>query len=513
MLSLFPFVDQSVVAPTVALLPLASYVLLLFAHRQYDGEEGPSAKREASFIEGGVRRLRTQIPFEEDRKFIVLKGLFALLYSVSLGFAACASLASWLYPGNAVVIGFGNVAAALVMVAVLRRRERDVCNVLPKLFLPVTSFCYLFLGALWPTEGVLVCAAVLFVLFGCYEILNAHTAYAYSSYDAVRCLWELYSSKTGNSVGFFLGWACATASLFCFEADTTTLLVLCFFMVSLAAVVDTALFKEMKLEFREVVVDNEPTLEVLDAKNYEALLQGRGRVEPRLRGACRAVQALAAAERDLPFAGEGAQRPVHQGRAGAVHAHRQEPHLQHLPEDGGALAPGADRSGGERREGRLKPAGAGMPWAEAVLARRRLVPCSSTWPQLGRSLRTPGLPRVLPAGEHAPLTGHLRRVHTVGRRCCAAASYRWTLKNAASSSAQWQAQFPRHEEASMEGIETYCKTLGLGSFGMSALSARDRRQGRAHRAHARHALRPRLRAPKSCGPGRWRCAARSWKGC
>ena len=55
------------------------------------------------------------------------------------------------------------------------------------------------------------------------------------------------------------------------------MLVLCFFMVSLAAVVDTALFKEMKLEFREVVVDNEPTLEVLDAKNYEALLQGRGR--------------------------------------------------------------------------------------------------------------------------------------------------------------------------------------------------------------------------------------------
>ena len=198
MLSLFPFVDQSVVAPTVALLPLASYVLLLFAHRQYDGEEGPSAKREASFIEGGVRRLRTQIPFEEDRKFIVLKGLFALLYSVSLGFAACASLASWLYPGNAVVIGFGNVAAALVMVAVLRRRERDVCNVLPKLFLPVTSFCYLFLGALWPTEGVLVCAAVLFVLFGCYEILNAHTAYAYSSYDAVRCLWELYSLEDGQ---------------------------------------------------------------------------------------------------------------------------------------------------------------------------------------------------------------------------------------------------------------------------------------------------------------------------
>ena len=277
-LSLLPFVDQSVIAPTIGLLPIASYVLLLIAFRQYAGrEEETAAWKATSSFSVGLRRLKTQIPFEEDRKFIVLKGIFTLLYSVSLGFVACAALAGWLYPANAVVIGFGNVIAALIMVAVLRERERDICNILPRLFLPVTSFCYLFLGVLWPTEGILICAIVLFVLFGCYEILNAHTAYAYSSYDAVRCLWELYASKAGNSVGFFLGWAFAAACLFLFQVDTVTLLVLCFFMVSIAVAVDTVLFKEMKLEFREVVIDNEPTLEVLDPKAIESVLQGRGR--------------------------------------------------------------------------------------------------------------------------------------------------------------------------------------------------------------------------------------------
>lgn len=275
MLALFPFVDQSVVKVLVALLPMASYALLLLARRQYAGEGGPSAKGEPA-PKGGIRKLRMQIPFEEDRRFIVLKGLFALLYSISLGFAACAALAGWLYPANDVVIGFGNVAAALLMVVVLNRREREVCNVLPKLFLPVTSFCYLFLGALWPTAGVLACAGALFVLFGCYEVLNAHTAYAYSSYDAVRCLWELCSSKAGNSVGFALGWGCATASLFCLQANTETLLVLCFFMVSIAAVVDTALFKEMKLEFREAA-DGGSALELSEAKGAEGAAQGRGR--------------------------------------------------------------------------------------------------------------------------------------------------------------------------------------------------------------------------------------------
>ncbi|HIW75832.1 LuxR C-terminal-related transcriptional regulator [Gordonibacter sp.] len=277
-LSVFPFVDQSVVSPTVTILPVASYGFMRLAYQRYAGRKEETAEWKAPVtFSGGVKKLREQIPFDEDRRSIILKGLFTLLYSIALGFVACAALADWLYPANGVVIGFGNAIAALIMVIVLSDRERDVCNVLPKLFLPVTSFCYLFLGILWPTEWVLICAAILFVLFGCYEILNAHTAYAYSSYDSVRCLWELYSSKAGNSVGFILGWIFATGSLYLLEADTTILLALCFFMVSIAVVIDTALFKKMKLEFHEVVVDNEPTLEVLDSKAIESVIQGKGR--------------------------------------------------------------------------------------------------------------------------------------------------------------------------------------------------------------------------------------------
>ena len=176
-------------------------------------------------------------------------------------------------------------------------------------------------------------------------------------------------------------------------------------MVSLAAVVDTALFKEMKLEFREVVVDNEPTLEVLDAKNYEALLQGQGPVEPRLRGACRAVQALAAAEEIFLLLAKG--RNVQFIRDELVlSTPTVKSHIYNIYQKMGVHSHqgGADRSGGERREGRLKPAGAGMPWAEAVLARRR-PSLALDVAAAGRSLRTPAS-RHPSAGEHAPLTGH-----------------------------------------------------------------------------------------------------------
>lgn len=278
MLALSPFIDRLIMVPMVALLPIASYILIVFARRQYAGEgDAPAEEKAVSKLCGG--KLKDQIPFEEDRRFVILKGLFTLLYSVSLGFVTCAALASWFLPLNEAVIGLSNAVAAFVMIFVLRHREweREVCNVLPRLFLAVTSVCYLFLGVLWPTSGVLVCAAILFVLFGCYEILNAHTAYAYSNYDIVRCLWELHSSKTGNSVGFFLGWSAATMGLYYFDVDTTALLVVCFLMVSLAVVVDTLLFKRMKLEFREVVVDDGALLEVLDPKIAELSPQGRGR--------------------------------------------------------------------------------------------------------------------------------------------------------------------------------------------------------------------------------------------
>ncbi len=64
----------------------------------------------------------------------------------------------------------------------------------------------------------------------------------------------------------------------------------------------------------------------------------------------------------------------------------------------------------------------------------------------------------------------------------------------------------------MEGIETYCKTLGLGSFGMSALSAEiDVKDGRIVRTRGMHF--DRAYSAEELGPGRWKCAARSWKGC
>ncbi len=291
-LALLPFVDLVIVRWLVIALPVASAALMVCARYRFSGasEQGcvdasddPEAAVESDDSDDSGRRhrlkglLKKQIPFEKDRRHIVLKGLFAGLYSVSLGFATCVSLTQALYFANDVAIGFGNIVAAVFMLSVPQGRERDACNILPKLFLPVTSFCYLFIAVLWPTEGVLVCVFALFFLFSCYEILNAYTAYAYTAHDSARCLWELQSSKTGNSIGFFVGWLVAVLMPTGSDSETAGLLTVCFLMVSLAAVVDTFFFKEMKLEFHEIVVDDEPVLEVRDPKLIEALPSVRGR--------------------------------------------------------------------------------------------------------------------------------------------------------------------------------------------------------------------------------------------
>lgn len=277
-LALSPFIGQSVVLPAVAILPLASHVFLTFARRRWSGEKiAPSDSDSLLRLNAGG--LKKQIPFQEDRKFILLKGMFAVLYSVSLGFATCAALANWFHPLNEVVIGLSDAVAAILMMLILRRRGQDqkVCSVLSKLFLAITSVCWLSFVILWPNEVVLACAAILLILFGCYEIISAHTAYVYSVYDAVRCLWEISSSKTGNAVGFFLGWAIATASLYYLNADSILLIIICFSMVAFSAVIDTAFFKDMKLDFREVLVGDEPMLEIRDAKFVESLPQGKGK--------------------------------------------------------------------------------------------------------------------------------------------------------------------------------------------------------------------------------------------
>lgn len=277
-LALSPFIGSAIAAPMTAMLPAVSAVFLIAAWNRWSGEE--SSFSESSTSSGLLAgSLEKQIPFSDDRKLILLKGLFSLLYSIPLGFVTCAVLSSWFCPFNEIVIGLSNIAAASLMMLLLRRQdlEKKACNILPKLFPPIASVCCFIFGVAWPSDGVLVSAAILFVLFGCYEIINAHTAYAYSEYDIVRCLWEISSSKTGNSTGFFIGWAVAVVSLQDFGSGPASLLVACFSLVVLIVVVDMAFFKDMKTEFREVLVNDEPVLEVVDSKFVEEPLQAKGR--------------------------------------------------------------------------------------------------------------------------------------------------------------------------------------------------------------------------------------------
>lgn len=266
-LALLPFIDSVVAWAMVLLLPLASFAFYLVANRHYGADGAPieSWRKKPSAIES-LRGLRFHIPFEEDRRLVILKGLFALLYSMVLGFAACTALCFALYPTNAVLIGLGNVVPALLMAVLLHGDKRGACNLLTKLFLPVGVAILFVLGIAWPNEAVLIAAFIAFVLFGCYEVLNAYTTYAFSEYDAVRCMWELRSSKIGNATGFFLGWLISVIALTWLNVSPSHLVLLCFALAVLAVAADAAFFSEMRLEFREVVVNSGASLEMLAPK-------------------------------------------------------------------------------------------------------------------------------------------------------------------------------------------------------------------------------------------------------
>ena len=261
-LALVPYVQLAIINISLGVLPIASLLFLYFARRQWLGDAaiGPG-------VVPNSHSFKEQIPFEDDRSQIFLRGLFSLLYSIPFGLVVCASTISETYqPLGVVLFGVSNIAAAALTMLATRHDERQVCNLMPRLFLPVTSFCLLVFAALYPNSPALISIVGLALLFGCYEILNAYTAYAYSTYDIVRCQWELNSSKAGNAAGFFIGWMIAVVMLSSQIIGTHSLLVLCFALVSVTLTLDTLLFKEMRLQFQEVETDSDPVLEISSVK-------------------------------------------------------------------------------------------------------------------------------------------------------------------------------------------------------------------------------------------------------
>lgn len=270
-----PFTASFMLTVLSALLLIVSCVFLYLARILYSGMKELSGQEHELFRKG-ARSLKKSVPFKEDRKMILSKGIFAVLYSICLGFSLCAALVESLYPANEVVIGISNLIAALIMLVLLGKKERFTSDTVSKLFLPITAICYFFFAFLWSSYVVLLPILIILVLFACYEMINSHTAYAYSLYDSVRCYWEIYSSKLGNSCGVVIGWALATVALYCLKLDKTQLYALCFFIVVVVILIDSIFFKEMRFKFAETNVNDELSLEITGPKLVLDLSHNKG---------------------------------------------------------------------------------------------------------------------------------------------------------------------------------------------------------------------------------------------
>ena len=243
-LAIAPFVFPMLVVCVAILAPFGSFVLLKFARVRFEGYSDRLTiwNGDRKFF-SGIRNFSSAIPFKGDKYKVVLKGLFSCLYSVFLGFVTCLMMTQSMIPTSEVVIGLGNIISAFIMLLLLVAsgsvRQQ---NLLLRLFLPVTCISMCLLSATWPSEWSLLCALLLFSLFGCLEIMNAYSAYVGTSYDAVRWFWEIQASRMGNASGFFLGWLFVGLFGSALTSSPYTFLLTCFILSCIAVVIEALFF-------------------------------------------------------------------------------------------------------------------------------------------------------------------------------------------------------------------------------------------------------------------------------
>lgn len=272
-LAIAPFMDSIASSIIFAVLPAASFACLLFAQHLFSpknpsGEAPPKAS---------VRNLHLQIPFEDDRHFVFMKGLHAALYSTLLGFVVCVALAYQFYPANETSMGIVCAAVSIALLKALRTKEKETCNFFPHAFIPTVGICMLLIGIAWRGNAALAFCLVLFGLFTCFEIVNAHTTYAYSAYDSIRCLWELHSSRAGSTLGVFVGWTIGYVAQYLCNIDDVGFLALCFSLTVALVIVDGALFKKQRMTLDMTENNDRESLAVTFPKEMKKAPSGKGK--------------------------------------------------------------------------------------------------------------------------------------------------------------------------------------------------------------------------------------------
>ena len=249
-LALYSFLVREIASVILASLPICSLVLLLIARRHYSGGGSVDIVFESMKMRG-PKRFLLQIPFSDDRKYVVNKCLFTLLYSLVIGFFLCLALNARFFPVNEVVFGVAVVVDAVVMIYLIGAKESKVLNGLPRLFVPAVGIAVFIFGAAWPGSGILAAAAVVLVVGESYEMVNARTSYAYSEYDALRCIWELHAAEVGKTIGYVFGWAIAIVLADVFYVDYRAMALSATGFLVLCVLVDAIVFGKPRYEFSD----------------------------------------------------------------------------------------------------------------------------------------------------------------------------------------------------------------------------------------------------------------------
>lgn len=234
-LCLSQFADELILLAVTALLPVISFVFLVFARRQFDGlplfetiendSDASSRQTMSAYLESNANKF--------DRSASLPWFVFSLIYSFPFGFFVCSIMLDRFCSISGFVLGFANAALALVLVLLRKKCWKWSLSILPRIYLTIAGSSYLVFCAFWPSPLAFVGIFAIVIVSGCFEIVGLQSAIPDTSSNGKPISTMRYAfSRMGNSLGTFLGFLLFVLVFLHDEENKTALLFTFLFVIT-----------------------------------------------------------------------------------------------------------------------------------------------------------------------------------------------------------------------------------------------------------------------------------------
>jgi DNA-binding CsgD family transcriptional regulator len=242
--TLLPFVPFWIM---MALLPAASIAAYYWVNRWYPNIQTAQQNNHSSNEQ--TTQTETGLTWNRRNSFITV-------YTFMIAFIACYLTSPEFGVRGALAIGTAVFFAALLQVYVVVKAKIDFSRLLPILFLPGVGISLFGISFAENNLLTLVCVAIAFFLFACYEMLNASSMYMSGESIAGSSINVFFLDQIGGSLGLLAGWIFGLTVFSFFDLPHSAIIAICFMLVIGYSFINIFLFN--KIHYLSGYLDDAP---------------------------------------------------------------------------------------------------------------------------------------------------------------------------------------------------------------------------------------------------------------